>query len=239
MKHILAIVLGSALVLAGCATKKYVQTQVDPVNKKVDQVNSSLGDTQKQLSTDETKLSATAEKAEGADSRATDALGRADAASKKADQVRSDLRSELSQTVANLDDYKAVANATVHFKFNSDKLGDDDKQQLDQLAQQMGTMKRYFIAIEGFTDKVGAPEYNLDLSRRRAQAVQTYLVVQHNVPVYRLQIVGLGKDKPADEGKGREARAKNRRVEVTVFNADVTVGAGAAQGASSAQQQPR
>ena len=241
MKHTLVIVFGSMLVLGGCATKKYVQTQVDPVNAKVDQVNSSLGDTQKQLGADETKLSATTEKAESADSRASDALGRADAASKKADQVRSDLRNELSQTVANLDDYKAVANATVLFKFNSDKLSDDDKQQLDQLAQQMNSMKRYFIAIEGFTDKIGTPEYNLELSRRRAIAVQTYLVAQHNIPVYRLQIVGLGKDKPVDEGKGRAARAKNRRVEVTVFNADVnaSTGAGASQGASNTQQQPR
>ncbi len=239
MKHTLAIVLGSALVLGGCATKKYVQAQVDPVNTKVTQVGTSLSETQKQLGADETKLSATTEKADAADGRATDALGRADAASKKADQVRSDLRNELSQTVANLDDYKAVANATVLFKFNSDKLSDDDKQQLDQLAQQMGSMKRFFIAIEGFTDRIGTPEYNLDLSRRRAQAVQTYLVAQHNIPVYRLQIVGLGKDKPADEGKGREARAKNRRVEITVFNADVNVSAGAAQGASNAQQQPR
>jgi len=239
MKHTLMILLGSALVLGGCATKKYVQTQVDPVNTKVNQVNTSLGETQKQLGADETKLSATTEKADAADSRATDALGRADNASKKADQVRSDLRNELSQTVANLDDYKAVANATVLFKFNSDKLSDDDKQQLDQLAQQMGTLKRYFIAIEGFTDRIGTPEYNLELSRRRAQAVQTYLVAQHNVPVYRLQIVGLGKDRPADDGKGRQALAKNRRVEITIFNADVSVSAGAAPGASSAQQQPR
>ena len=211
MKHTVVIVLGSALVLGGCATKKYVQAQVDPVNTKVDQVNTSLGETQKQLGTDETKLSATTEKAEGADSRATDALGRADAASKKADQVRSDLRNELSQTVANLDDYKEAASATVLFKFNSDKLSDDDKQQLDQLAQQMSALKRYFIAIEGFTDPVGPPEYNLDLSRRRAQAVQTYLVAEHNIPVYRLQIVGLGKHNLVDEGKTREARAKSRR----------------------------
>jgi len=42
------------------------------------------------------------------------------------------------------------------------------------------------------------------------------------MPVYRIQIVGLGKDKPVDEGKGREARQKNRRVEVTVFSADST-----------------
>ena len=42
------------------------------------------------------------------------------------------------------------------------------------------------------------------------------------MPVYRIQIVGLGKEKPVDDGKGREAREKNRRVEVTLFSADDT-----------------
>jgi OmpA-OmpF porin, OOP family len=65
----------------------------------------------------------------------------------------------------------------------------------------------------------------LNLSRRRAEAVQTYLVAQHNVPVFRIQIVGLGKDKPVNDQKTRDDREKNRRVEVTVFNADTSAGA--------------
>ena len=85
---------------------------------------------------------------------------------------------------------------------------------------QVGSLKRYFVAIQGYTDKSGSVEHNLDLSRRRAEAVQTYLVSQHNMPVYRIQIVGLGQEKPVDDGKGREARQKNRRVEVTLFSAD-------------------
>src|SRR5258708_23177786 len=81
-------------------------------------------------------------------------------------------------------------------------------------------MKRYFVAIQGFTDKIGTPEYNLELSRRRAEAVQTYLVAQHNIPVYRIQIVGLGKDKPVNDEKTRDHRQKNRRVEATILTAD-------------------
>jgi outer membrane protein OmpA-like peptidoglycan-associated protein len=88
----------------------------------------------------------------------------------------------------------------------------------------LNNAKRYFIAIQGFTDKTGSTEYNLELSRRRAEAVQTYLVAQHNVPVYRIQIVGLGKDKAVNEQKTREERQQNRRVEVTLFSAE---GAGA------------
>ena len=229
MKRVIEMtLLASVLVLGGCATKKYVAKQTDPINQKINEVDKNQQCTQKQLEGDEPKISAAAEKAESADNRAGAALGRADAASKKADQVRSDLRNELTERIANIDDYKPAGDVTVLFKFNSAKLTDDAKQQLDQLGKgQVGSMKRYFVAIQGFTDKVGTAEYNLDLSRRRAEAVQNYLVMQHNVPVYRIQIVGLGKDKPVNEEKTRDDRQKNRRVEVTVFSADTSQGAAA------------
>src|SRR6202008_2215045 len=119
----------------------------------------------------------------------------------------------------NLDDFKPAGDVVVLFKFNSAKLTDEAKQQLDQLGK-VGSMKRYFVAIEGFTDKTGTPEYNLQLSRRRDEAVQTYLVSQHNVPVYPTKIVGLGKDKPVNDEKTRDDRQKNRRVQVTISSAD-------------------
>jgi OmpA-OmpF porin, OOP family len=218
----------SLALLGGCATKKYVAQTVDPVNAKVNQVDQNNQKTQKQLDETEPRISAADEKATSADNRATDAIGRADAASKKSDQVRDQLHAELNDRIADLDDYKAGNPVTVLFKVNSATLSDDAKQQLDQMSQSATTAKRYFIAIQGFTDKTGSAEYNLELSRRRAEAVQTYLVGQHNVPVYRIQIVGLGKDKPLNEQKTREERQQNRRVEVTLFNADAGAKAQAA-----------
>jgi OOP family OmpA-OmpF porin len=223
--------IASAALLGGCATKKFVAQQVDPVNAKLGDVDKNQQATQKQLEAAEVKLSATAEKADSADSRASDALNQAGAASKKADQVRSDLRNELNDRIANLDDYKQAGEATVLFAFNSDKLTPEAKQQLDQLTSgEVTSLKRYFIAIQGFTDKIGSPEYNLDLSRRRAQAVQTYLVGEKNIPVYRIQIVGLGESKPVNDEKTREDRSKNRRVEVSVFSAEAAQSA--AQGSA-------
>ena len=235
MKKTLAIAWMASLILAsGCATKRYVAKQIDPVNSKVGDVDSNLQKTQKTLEEDERKLSATDEKASSADTRSTDAINRADAASKKADQVKSDLRNELNDRIANLDDYKSAGEATLLFKFNSDKLTDEAKQMLDQLvSSEMNSVKRYFIAIQGFTDKIGTPEYNLDLSRRRAQAVQTYLVAKRDVPVFRIQIVGLGKDKPLNDQKTRADRSKNRRVEVTLFSADSAAAASAETSSSS------
>jgi outer membrane protein OmpA-like peptidoglycan-associated protein len=211
----------AGLLLAGCATKNYVAQRVDEVESKVNKVDKSLQDTQKQLGETDTKLSATDETARAADARATTALFNADAASKKSDQLRSDLRGELNDRIANLDDYRSAGAVTVLFRFNSDKLGPQAQQELQQLVSgQLGTLKRYFIAIEGFTDKIGTAEYNLQLSRRRAEAVQTFLVSKANVPVYRLQIVGLGEDRPVNDQKTRAEMSKNRRVEVTLFSAD-------------------
>lgn len=226
MKRVLEIAFAAGvLTLSGCATHKYVNKQVDQVQAKVNEVDKNQQNTQKQLESDEPKISAAQEKADSADNRATDAIGRADAASKKADdvgnKVRADLRNELNDRIANIDDYKSTGQAVVLFKFNSSTLTDDAKQQLDQIATgEMGKAKRYFVAIEGYTDKTGSPEYNLALSRRRAEAVQTYLVAQHSIPVYRIQIVGLGKDKPVNDEKTRDDRSKNRRVEVTIYSAD-------------------
>ena len=58
------------------------------------------------------------------------------------------------------------------------------------------------------------------LSRRRADSVAEYLVAKHDIPIYRIHMIGLGEERPLDDARTREARAKNRRVEVRVFTAD-------------------
>ena len=132
---------------------------------------------------------------------------------------------QLRGVIANLDDYKVANQATVLFKFNSAVLSDDDKQQLDMVASNAGSMKKYFIAVEGYTDTIGTADYNLQLSRRRADAVVVYLSAQKNVPFYQIRTIGLGENNLVDPGKTAEARAKNRRVEVKVFSADQALAA--------------
>jgi outer membrane protein OmpA-like peptidoglycan-associated protein len=248
MKYLPIICVGAALLAStGCATKSYVRKSIDPVNGKVDQQGQQIGETsaslqktRDSLSADETKLSATDETAKAADARAGDALNkagaaddkatqagtRADAAGQKADQVGQNLdgfKKDTASQFAGLDDYKKVSSATVNFKFNSDKLDADARQSLDQMVAG-NNYKRFYIAVEGFTDRTGNDTYNEALSKRRADAVVAYLVAQHDIPVYRIQMIGLGKDKPVDDAKTRAASAKNRRVEVTIYSADMASG---------------
>lgn len=243
MKAFLATtcIVTGALLAAGCATKKYVRNTTAPVQAKVDQVgeqttqnSQQIQNTQSQVKEVDEKaqngISAAQEKAASADQHAAtadqhagDALNKATQADSKADQAADGVRN-LRNAVANLDDYKEQTSAIVQFKFNQYKLSDDAKQDLDKLAQDVQPDKRFFIAVEGFTDKTGSREYNETLSRKRADAVVEYLVAQHDIPVYRIHMIGLGVEKPVETANTRAARAKNRRVEVKVYTAELGSG---------------
>jgi len=243
----IVVVMMGAMFGAGCATKKFVRQTVDPVSGKLDQVSTksdqqgqkldqtatnldqtkqTLDQTRATQEKDETALSATNERALSADNKAGQAMARADDATKKADQANQglgELKTTFVSTMDKLDDYKSVGNTTINFKFNSDKLSSEAKMALDQMAMAQGQYKRFFIAVEGFTDKVGNSEYNTALSRRRADAVVEYLVSSHDIPIYRIHMVGLGDLKPVEDARTRAANAKNRRVEVTLFSADQSI----------------
>jgi OOP family OmpA-OmpF porin len=218
--------LGAAVLVTGCATKKYVRQTVDPVNTKVgevaDQANkqgTDIAQSKQDIAKNTTAIQATDEKATGAGRRADDAMAKANQVDQKADQTNRDL-GQLRNTIANLDDYKVVDQGTVLFALNRAVLTPDDKQQLDSLASKTSTMKRYFIAVEGYTDSTGSADYNVELSKRRAEAVVQYLAGEKDVDFNHIHTIGLGELKPADPGKTRDARAKNRRVEVKIYSAD-------------------
>jgi outer membrane protein OmpA-like peptidoglycan-associated protein len=222
----LIAMLGATALVSGCATKGYVRKNVDPVQEKLNQVTDQVAKhgtdiqkTQQDVAKNTQAISATDEKATGADRRAGDAMNRANQANDQAQKDDQEI-SQLRGVIANLDDYKVANTATVLFKFNSADLSQEDKEELDKVASNTGSLKRYFIAVEGYTDTTGDANYNLQLSRRRADAVVLYLSTEKKVPFYQIRTIGLGENNLVDPGKTREARAKNRRVEVKVFSAD-------------------
>jgi outer membrane protein OmpA-like peptidoglycan-associated protein len=239
MKKILgaSIVLTGALLSGGCATKKYVQQTAAPIQTKVDQVadqankqGTEIDAAKKDIERHETGINAAKERALSAENRANEAMTAANKADQDAvaaqnasnqnAQAISSLHDSVNTALGNLDDYKLQAETVVPFGFNRDELTPEAKAQLDQFVQEHSNSKRYFITIEGFTDKTGNKSYNDALSRRRAEHVMAYLVTQHSIPVFRVQDIGLASEKPADTGRNRAARAKNRRVEVRLFTAD-------------------
>lgn len=89
---------------------------------------------------------------------------------------------------------------------------------LDQLAQALRSDDRSSVAIEGHTDSTGSRDYNVDLSLRRAQSVQAYLVT-HGVSPARIAVRGMGPDFPVAGNESASGRLQNRRVEVIVQKA--------------------
>jgi outer membrane protein OmpA-like peptidoglycan-associated protein len=236
--------LAGALLAGGCATKKYVRNTTAPIQAKVDQVGEQstqnsqhIQETRDQVKSVDEKatngISAAQERANSADQHAAaadqhaatadqhagEAMTKANAADQKGDKNGREI-STLRSVVANLDDYKLQTSVTVPFGFDKAVLSKEAKDDLDKFATQIQNGKRYFIAVEGYTDSTGSKSYNEMLSKRRADAVVHYLVSKHNLPIYKINMIGLGQEKPVDEAKGRDARAKNRRVEVKVFSAD-------------------
>jgi OmpA-OmpF porin, OOP family len=230
MRQIL-VLLGAVMLVTGCATKNYVRQTIQPVQTKADQVadqankqSAEIDQTRKDLDKNIVATDAANEKATAADSRAGDAISKANQADQKADRNSQGIGS-LGQAVANLDNYKVVGQTTVLFGFNRATLTKDGKQQLDQIAANAASLKRYFIAIEGYTDQTGPADYNLALSKRRADAVIQYFVGQRDMDFNRVHVIGLGKQKLADTSRSREARAHNRRVEVKIYSADTALAA--------------
>jgi OOP family OmpA-OmpF porin len=246
MKAFLATtcIVTGALLASGCATKKYVRNTTAPIQAKVDQVGEQtthnaqqIDDTRTQVKQVDEKaqngISAAQEKASSADQHAgvadqhaTEAMNKATQAAQLGDQNTQAIGT-LQTALGNLDDYKLQTSVAVPFKFNKYALTDDSRQDLDKLAGDLKADKRFYVAVEGFTDKTGSKAYNTTLSQRRADAVVEYLVAKHDIPLYRIHMIGLGEEKPVDEARSRTARAKNRRVEVKVFTADqATAGLG-------------
>ncbi len=73
------------------------------------------------------------------------------------------------------------------------------------------------VVIEGYTDDVGAAEYNRDLSQRRADSVRSYLV-QQGIAAERLSATGLGASQPLVSNDSASGRQRNRRVEIVIDN---------------------
>lgn len=79
------------------------------------------------------------------------------------------------------------------------------------------------LRLEGHVDQRKSSEYSFGLAQRYADSVQKYLVSQ-GFDSDRISAVSMGKEKPAVAGNNRKARAKSRRVEVSLYQLDVKHG---------------
>ena len=214
------LLAGSMLITVGCSSKNYVRQQTTPLINKTNELDDLTAKNTKDIKDVDARaqagIQAVQAKAAEVDQKALAAGQQADQAQVLANNAVHRVDS-LQNTVANLDNYRVVKEASVQFAFDKDNLTKASKEALDQLATDITNTKGYIIALEGGTDSVGDSEYNYNLSERRANSVIQYLASQHNVPAHKIYVIGLGKDKPVDSNKTSAGRAKNRRVDVRLM----------------------
>jgi len=208
----MAVVVVAAGIVAfgasGCATKTYVQEQVGQASRASD---AKVGEVQKQV--EATQMDVSALKTSDANQNqklgqlsdtALDALARAQEAGKLA---KGKFLYEVTLT-----------DEAVRFGFNRSDISAEAKAALDAFAAKVaGENKNVYVEIQGHTDNIGSPEYNLTLGQARAEAVMRYLTMQHSFPLHRMNVISYGSAKPIADNAAKDGRANNRRVTLVVL----------------------
>lgn len=115
---------------------------------------------------------------------------------------------------------KKAYRMDVRFKFDSDKVDPSYDQDLKDAAQYLVEVPTLKAQIVGHTDSVGSEEYNMNLSKRRAESVKDLLIKKYKIAPERLEAVGKGEGSPVAENGTRQGRAQNRRVELVPIKPD-------------------
>jgi outer membrane protein OmpA-like peptidoglycan-associated protein len=188
------------------ARKKWVNRQVGPVKDRLnelDQLTAKNGNDIKDLDSRATAgIQKAQTTADGANQMATTANTQAGQASQMAQQA-STRTDNLNTTVSNLDQYQPIADTEIRFRSGQTMLNAKAKEALDDVAAKLQGQKGYIVEVQGYSRARG--QAGIASSQHMADAVVRYLVVEHNIPVYRIYRVALG-NAPVEAQSGQAAR---------------------------------
>lgn len=167
-----------------------------------------------------------------AEDQATAAKVRAQRAQAELDKVRRERDQEMNRLQRALNKIAKARRTedgvlvnlgtdSINFDFDKAELRSEERELLSRIAGILLTSSGYRVQVFGHTDDVGSKEYNQRLSERRAKAVRDYLVKAGIDPGI-ISTKGFGKSNPLVKGDSKEARAKNRRVEIGIIDTVIT-----------------
>lgn len=199
------------------ARKKYVNRQLDPVRGRVNELDELTAKNAKMIADVDARstegIRNAMSKANDADTHALDAGNRANQAQQTAQTAHTRI-SGVEQTVSKLDQYQPVTQAEIRFRPGQAALSQNAKEALDQMASALKGQKGYIVEVQGFSPGSGITA--VESSRSMAQMVVRYLVLNHNVPLYRIYTVGMG-NAPLQAEDGKMKRARGGRVEISLL----------------------
>jgi outer membrane protein OmpA-like peptidoglycan-associated protein len=207
------------------ARKKYVQRQTAPIRDRVNELDDLTSSNTKQIKDTDSRaqqgISLASTKANEADQHAIDAGNKAQMAQQTATQANTRLTT-VEQVVGNIDQYKASTQTEIRFRPGQNVLSKNAKAALDDMATPLKEQRGYIIEVQGFSS--GHGQAAIATSQKMADAVVRYLVLSHEIPVYRIYVVGMGnapvQTANADE-QGKTKRTSGGRVEISLLKNDL------------------
>ena len=205
------------------ARKKYVQRQTQPIRDRVNELDELTASNTKMIKDVDSRaqqgIQLASSKANEADQHAIDAGNRAQAAQNTAQQATTRLTT-VEQVVGNIDQYKAATQTEIRFKAGQSVLSKNAKQALDDMATPLKGQRGYIVEVQGFA--AGHGQAAIQNSQKMADSVVRYLVLNHEIPVYRIYVVGMGNAPlPTTEEGAKAKRITGGRVEVSLLKNDL------------------
>jgi len=113
----------------------------------------------------------------------------------------------------------ATKRVSINFRTGEYQLDENAKYIIDkEFVSIANAFSNTRIRIEGNTDSTGSRATNVDLSKKRAQAVAAYLINEYNMPRNRFIVVGNGPDNPVADNGTDNGRAQNRRTDFELIS---------------------
>jgi outer membrane protein OmpA-like peptidoglycan-associated protein len=200
------------------ANKKYVQRMTRPIKDRLNELDELTAANAASIKDVDARsqhgIQLASEKSSLADQHATDAATRAQQAQIAASSASSNVAT-AEQMVGNLDLYKASAQTEIRFRPGQTVLSKQAKDALDEMAAPLQGQRSYVIEVRGFSP--GSGQSAIAASQKMADSVVRYLVLTHNIPVYRIYTLGMGSAAAADDGEAKHGA----RVEVSLMKNDL------------------
>jgi outer membrane protein OmpA-like peptidoglycan-associated protein len=207
------------------ARKKYVQRQTQPIRDRVNELDElTAGNTKMIKDVDgraQQGIQLASAKANEADQHAIDAGNKAQMAQQTATQANTRL-STVETVVGNIDQYKATTQTEIRFRPGQSALSQNAKTALDEMATPLKNQRGYIVEVQGFSS--GHGQTAIATSQKMADSVVRYLVLNHDIPVYRIYVVGMGNapvPSASTEEQAKTKRTSGGRVEISLLKNDL------------------
>ncbi|MGZ4787761.1 MAG: OmpA family protein [Terriglobales bacterium] len=198
------------------ARKKYVQRQMTPIRNRVNELDELTSQNARNIKDVDARaqegIRQSMAKANEADQHALAAGNTAQQAHQTAQQATARLQT-VETVVSNYDQYAPTNQTEIRFRSGQSVLSKRAKDALDELANGLKDQKNYIIEVQGFAP--GSSAAAIQNSQKMADSVVRYLVINHEIPVYRVYTLGMGNAKlqaaSSQQNADQQASAKAAR----------------------------